>query len=489
MEFVMKKITHILFILVLLALVGVGIYHYKQYKEYQEYLKYAPLWNDQERIATEDYNVVFFSTFPIDHYSEEDIVYYRNLYPLKASYCIPDLETLNDYFTRVAESGNEVEKVYLGVRPDIITADDILSLLNTWGGMHFDVIIAYPSLEYWKNLNEEEFSATLDAYINFVDTLMEGYEENEWLQNNLSLYFYNSTEWLVGNKTNYDGEFNVNEGISRILFLYLEEWEDSELTLENYEEKLEDFENLVVACQTGEAPQYPDLSKWDVVFFGDSVIATKETSSIPDAFSGLTGAHTYNCAQGGTSATANDNAGSGIPGVVDAFLAEDLSYFNENSRIYTGMEDYFENSKKKRQKCFVISFGLNDFFQGNPVQNDDPYDTHTYAGALRTAVEKLQTAYPDAVIILTTPNYTTYFGHGLNPQSDVGGIMPDYVSAVISICEEKDLLLYDSYNRLGIDGNNHRKYLSDGSHPNAATRYIMAQELAELLTPPVEDIK
>lgn len=482
----MKKITHILFILVLLALVGVGVYRYKQYKEYQEYLKYAPLWSDQERIATEDYNVVFFSTFPIDHYSEEDFVFYRNLYPLKASYCIPDMETLNDYFTRVAQCGNDVEKVYLGVRPDIITADDVLSLLNTWGGMHFNVIIAYPSLEYWKNLNEEEFSATLDAYINFVNTLMEGYEENEWLQNNLSLYFYNSTEWLVGNKTNYDGEFNVNEGMSRILFLYLDEWEGSELTLENYEEKLEDFENLVAACQTEETTQYPDLSKWDVVFFGDSVMAFSTTTSIPSAFSGLTGAHIYNCSQGGSSATMVSEESLGFPKIVDAFLTEDLSCLDENSDIYAAMTDYFEHAKKKRQKCFVINFGLNDFFWGYPIQNDDPYDTHTYAGALRTAVDKLQAAYPDATIILLTPNYTSYFGNGLEPQSDVGGTMPDYVSAVISICEEKDLLLYDSYNRLGIDSSNHKEYLLDGTHPNEATRYTMAQGLAKLLEPSAE---
>lgn len=476
----MKKIIHILFILVLVAVIGVGVYRY------MEYQKYAPLRNDYERIATEDYTAVFFSTFPIDHYSEEDYIYYRDIYPLKASYCIPDMETLNEYFTRVSEKGNEVELVYLGVRPDIVTADDILNLLDTWGGMRFEIIIAYPSLDYWKKLDEEKYQATLDAYTNFVNTLMNCYEDNEYLQANLSLYFYNSTEWLVGNRAHYESDFNINEGMSHMLSMYSDENHGYRLDSENYEEILEDFEQLVDDYRSEEESEYPDLSKWDVVFFGDSVIAFSETSSIPDAFSGLTGAHTYNCGLGGSSATTSDGKNLGIPGVVDAFLAKDLSPFEENSQIYVGMKDCFENSKKKRQKCFVINFGLNDFYFGHPVQNDDPYDTNTYTGALRTAVDKLQAAYPDATIVLMTPNFTSYFGNGLEPQSDIGGIMPDYVSAVISICEEKDLLLYDSYNRLGIDSTNQTEYLLDGTHPNEATRYTMAQGLAKLLAPLAE---
>ena len=479
----MKKVIHILFALVLVAVVGVGVYRYMEYR------KYAPLRADYERIATEEYNAVFFSTFPIEHYTEEDYIYYREIYPMKASYCIPDMETLNEYFTRVSETLNEVETVYLGVRPDIVTADDLLGLIDTWEDKRFEVIIAYPSLEYWKKLDEEEYPATLAAYTDFVNTLMSACEDNEWLQARLALYFYNSTEWLVGNKAHYESDFNINEGMSHILSMYSDDGHGYQLTPENYEEKLEDFEALVEDYRAEETSEYPDLSKWDVVFFGDSVIAFSETSSIPGAFSGLTGAHTYNCGRGGSSAAMTRENSLGIPGVVDAFLSEDPSRFEENSQVYAGMTDYFEHAKKKRQKCFVISFGLNDYYSGFPVKSDDPYDIYTYAGALRAAIDKLQTAYPDAVVVLMTPNFTSYFGNGLEPQSDVGGLMPDYVAAVTSISDEKDLPLYDSYNRLGIDGFNFPEYLLDGTHPNETTRYTMAQGLAKLLAPLAENKK
>ncbi len=479
----MKKIIHILFLLILVALIGVGVYRYAEYR------KYAPLREDYERIATEDYTSVFFSTFPIEHYTEQDFVTYREIYPLKSAYCIPDMETLNEYFNRVSQGWNEIESVYLGVRPDIVSADDLLTLADAWPDSHFNVLIAYPSLEYWKELDEEEYPATLDAYKDFIGTLMPMYEDNDLLQRNVSLYFYGATEWLVGNPANYESDFNVNEGISHMLSMYMDHDHGYELTPDNYEDALEDFETLVSECRSEEPSEEPDLSKWDVVFFGDSVIAFSETSSIPGAFSGLTGAHTYNCGIGGSTAVMTSAESLGISAVVDAFLSKSPETFGKKSQIYANMTDYMEHARKRRRKCFVINFGLNDFYIGAPVTGDDPGDIYTYAGALNTAVDKLQAAYPDAVIVLMAPNFTSYFANGLEPQSDEGGILLDYVAAVTSICEEKELLLYNSYTELGIDSTNYTEYLMDGAHPNEATRYTMAQGLAKLLKPLAEDAK
>ncbi len=485
----MKKILHLVFILVLVAVIGIGAYRYMEYK------KYEPLRNDYERIATADYTSVFFSTFPVTNYTEDDFATYRGIYPLKSTYCIPDMATLNEYFSLVTQNGREITSIYLGIRPDIVSADDLLNLVNTWYGVPFEVIIAYPSLEYWQELDAEEYVATLNAYKDFINTLMPYYEEDPWIQGNLGLYFYGDTQWLVGNPNNYENDFDVNAGISHSLSMYSDRNHEYILTLDNYEEALEDFEALVSECRnnknedTESLPQYPNLSKWDVVFFGDSITAFTETSSIPGAFGGLTGAHTYNCAQGGSNASEEGSTYPGIPTVVDAFLAENPDAFEETSVPYTGITDYMENSKKKRQKCFVLNFGMNDYYTGCPVRTDDPYDTASYEGAMRTAIEKLQTAYPDALIVLMTPNFTSYFGNGLEPQSEVGGILLDYVAAADSLSATYDLPLYNSYTELGIDGTNHTEYLLDGCHPNEATRYTMAQGLAELIQETINEQK
>lgn len=481
----MRKIVCSLFILALVALAGIGAY------KYLEYRKYAPLREDYERIATEDYDAVFFSTFPIDNFTEEDYVVYREIYPLKASYCIPDMETLNEYFVRVSESLNEVSTVYLGVRPDVVTTEDLLSLMAAQHDKRFEVLLAYPSLEYWRALDEEKYPDVMAAYTDFIGTLMRECEEDDWLQARLSVYFYGSTQWLVGNSANYESDFNVNAGISHVLSMYSDNDHGYQLTPDNYQEILQDFETLVKESREFDETEYPDFSNWDFVFFGDSIIAFSDTSSIPGAFGGITKAHVYNCGQGGYSAAKDAKNPSivGVTGIVDAFLAEDLSAFEEDSLIYAGMSDYFQHAKKKRRKCFVLDFGMNDYYTGVPVATDDPYDPYSYTGALRSAVEKLQTAYPDAVIVLMTPNFTSYFGNGLTPQSEVGGLLPDYVAAVLALSDEKDLPLYDDYNHLPIDGVNHTKYLLDGTHPNASTRYLMAQDLAKLLRPLTESAK
>lgn len=467
-----------IFIILLALMAGSksGVY------QYEECQRSALLSADYEQIATGDYNAVFFSTFPIKYYTEGDYLSDGDIRLLKTSYCIPDAKTLYEYCVQVSNSGNTVDTIYLGVRPDIITADDLLNLINIWDDKRFEIIMAYPSLEYWRELDEEEYLAEMDAYTDFVNTLMSHCEGSKRLRSHLSLYFYNSTEWLVGNNTNYESYFKTNEGIAHVLSMYSGQDYGYQLTLENYKDALANFEMLVNDCRTEKESAYPDLSEWDVVFFGDSVIAFTETTSIPDAFSGFTGAHTYNCGKGGCPATVIEgyDVYPGIPTIVDAFLAKDLRLFSEDSQIYAGMADYFEHSDQNHQQCFVINFGLNDYFLGCPVTNDDPYDIHTYEGALRTAIEKLQNAYPDAVIILMTPNFTALFENGLQPLSDAGGQLPDYTGAVISICDEKGLLFYDSYELLGIDGNNHTEYLLDGCHPNESTRYTMAQGLAEL---------
>lgn len=450
--------------------------------QYEEYERSVLINADYERIATEDYNAVFLSTYPIGYYVENDVSDDDGSL-LMTYYCIPDMKTLYEYCIQVSGSGNNVDTIYLAVRPDIITADELLNLLRIWEDKHFEIIMAYPSLEYWRGLDEEEYPAVIASYTDFVNTLMSYYKDSRWLQSHISLYFYNSTEWLVGNNTNYENYFKVNEGIAHDLSMYADSNPGYQLTLENYTEELAKFEALVSDCRTEAVSAYPDLAEWDVVFFGDSVIAFTETSSIPSVFSGFTGAHIYNCGKGGCRASAMDNYDEypGFPIIVDAFLAEDLSLFSKDSQIYAGMTDYFEYSDQNRQQCFMINFGLNDYFMGRPVRNNDPYDIYTYEGALRTAIEKLQGAYPNAVIILLTPNYTSLFENGLQPLSDAGGQLPDYVAAVISICDEKGLPFYDSYNLLGINSDNYTQYLQDGCHPNETTRYTMAQGLAELI--------
>ncbi len=458
---------------------GLGLNGYNYVKQ----TKYEPMRTDYDRIATDDYTSLFFSTFPIDNFTEYDFEHYRAIYPLKSAYCIPNLKMLTDYLTRVQQRGTEIDVIYLGVRPDIISAEDLLALFESWRNVSFEIIVSYPSLEYWQSLSEEAYVSTMAAYKDFILTLMPLCETDPWIQENLSLYFYAGTEWLVGNPTNYESDFNVNAGISHSLSLYSDKLHDYVLTVDNYESMLADFENLVSESRQNAIAgisEYPDLSGWDVVFFGDSITAYTETSSIPDAFSGLTGAHTYNCARGGSTATDGNADYPGIPTIVDCFINRDTTPLSVDTLTYSGMTDYFQNADPNREKCFVINLGMNDFINGCPIYSDDPYDTNTYSGSLRTAIEALQDAFPDALIILMAPNFTSYFDNGSIAQSEAGGTFADYVDTLDTISATYQLPFYNTYKELDINGTNHTEYLADGCHPKENTRFLMAKGLAGL---------
>lgn len=466
-------------LLSIIVATGLGLNGYR----YVDRTKYEPMRTDYDRIAADDYTSVFFSTFPIDNFTEYDFEHYRAIYPIKSAYCIPSLKILTDYLTLVQQRGAELDYIYLGVRPDIISAEDILALTQDWRETSFEIIISYPSLEYWNNLDESKYNDTMRSYKTFIATLMTHCKENSWAQDNLSLYFYAGTEWLVGNPTNYESDFNVNAGISHSLSMYSDRLHNYVLTLDNYESILLDFENLVNESRKNAIAgitEYPDLSDWDVVFFGDSITAYRVTSSIPDAFSGLTGAHTYNCAQGGSTATDYLATFPGISIVVDHFINENASAFDSESLIHSGITNYALNADPNRQKCFVINLGMNDFTSGCPLYSDDPYDINTYSGSLRTAIEALQEAYPDAVIILMTPNFTSYFDNGSTAQSENGGTLADYVEVLKTLSATYQLPFYNTYEELDINSTNHTEYLADGCHPNEKTRFLMAGELAKL---------
>lgn len=461
-----KKIILIVLIILVLAAAGVLAYlHANQDRFTME--------DDFERIATEEYNTVFLSMYPIENYNEEEFEYYREMYLLKTAYSIPDAETLHTYLDAVFASGNEVTTLYLGIRPELMDAYEIASIIELYPGLQYKILLASPSLEYWTALPEEEFAPTLQAYGDFVTPLLP-YEQVE-------IFTFFNTDWLISNPGNYESDFLLNEAVSGFVFLNADDEHGFLLTMDNAEEVFTSFNETVEEYRL-DPPDYPDLSKYELVFFGDSVIGNyKQSMAIPGMVGGLTGAQYYNLGHGGASATEGTPEDLSFPKFVDAFISKDVSVLEVDATSTQIMQEYHEQWFKKRNKCFVISFGLNDYFEGYPVSSDDPYDITTYSGALRTGIKALQEEYPDAYILLLTPNFCSYFANGTEPQSAEGGVLLDYVDAVIAVGEEMNVDVLDVYRQSGIDETNWVETLEDGCHPTAISRLEISYDIVEVL--------
>lgn len=135
---------------------------------------------------------------------------------------------------------------------------------------------------------------------------------------------------------------------------------------------------------------------------------------------------------------------------------------------------------------FVVAYGLNDYFTEIPRHSEDPYDTYTYAGALRTAVTKLREINPTAKILLLSQTYCQGYAYGkVDSESDYkdygGGTGPEYVATMELVAEEMDCIFVNNYKDMGINIHNGPKYLSDATHLTAYGRRKYAHNLVKYL--------
>lgn len=431
-------------------------------------------------IASEEYDSVFLSQFPIDTFRQENFSTYRGLDVIKLQKQLTKYSDLAEYIDYIFSQRPELSILYLGISPWEISAAELLSITNAHPSTTFEVLLECPSMQSWQELSDKKYSQTLAAYRDFISGMS--------ASPNCFVYDYTSDYWLIGNPGNYQSLDNthtrtVNETVATMLFLNTFCDHNHRITSENYLNYYNRLQELTVQDRN-QPPTYPDFSDKCIVFFGDSVIGNYTGSpSIPGVVAGLSNAVTYNLGIGGSCAAGT--ADSGLPAlndVVDAFLTGDTSSLPEDMPCTDNLLTYLEAASNPPRMCFVINYGLNDYFTGKPLKNDNPLDEYTYAGAIRSAVQKLKNAYPDAEILLNCPNFSINFDNGTLVNSEQGGMLTDYVNTVVSLGDELSVYVLNNYELLGINADNYYLYLDDDTHPNNATRFAIGQMIIRSLS-------
>lgn len=428
---------------------------------------------DYRLLSTTEYDTVFLSMYPIDTFREEDYAYYRGMTIYKAACCIPSFSVLEDYMQHIADSGNTVTTYYLGIRPELTDPKELRKLLKQYPDATFEIILPYPSSEYWQSLSQEDYEKEMTTYRDFLRAAPRISEAN--------IYFFGSQEWLIANPGNYLENGQINEDVSRTLLTHSDREHGYLITSKNASHFADALATLTAALRTA-PPTYADLSEYCVIFFGDSVIGNyTDSTSIPGVVAGLTGAEAYNCGYGGHSAALGPNSFISLPGIVDAFFQRDLTLLPDDTQVYDGVASYLENASADKELCFVINYGLNDYFSGYPIESDDPYDIVTYCGAIRSAVANIRKNAPSAHIILCTPTFTAAFDNGMEPHGEEGNVLFDYVNAILDLSRELQTDALDTYHELGITPANENQHLIDQIHPNAACRFRIGSLISRML--------
>lgn len=424
---------------------------------------------DFQRISYEVYDTVFLSMFPIDNYKEADFSYYRGLTVLKTDNILQDSSDLERYFNHIAETDNPVSTAYLGIYPERVTVAEISELARNYPSISFEIILPFPSASYWKKLSEEEFTQLLAAYETFLTDAGQ-FPDTKF-------YFLSAEDWLINNPTNYVNDYDCSEFVVHKMFLYTFCDNAFRITSENADKLRLQTRDVLTAVREN-APTYPDFSEYDIVFWGDSIIGNYTGSlSIPGVVNGLTGATVYNCGYSGNSASLGPETSVSLPGIVKAFFEKDLSEIPTETQIYEGFLSYINAPHIDKKTCYVIHYGINDYFRGHPISSDDPLDITTYAGAIRNAVACIKENSPDSQIILCTP---IYCGYATDEPDEPGVIhLQEYVDAVFTLAEELDVDVLDNFYAMGVNSSNYEEYLLDMVHPNEKCRFMIAQKVIE----------
>lgn len=440
------------------------------------------------RLSTENYNAFFVSMYPIEGYLPEDFITYRGLNTLILDSGLTQLKTLTDYFNAAFTSGNQIETIYLGLDPaslwDVCLHQEkqwnnqlncLLTCMDAHTDVTFEIMLPYPSLSYWTDMSEDELNETLTLYQAMGHTVSG--------RSNGRVHFIGAEEWLIANPGNYLEGFSVaNAPLTHKIMLlnfcdkvYL-------MNQDTLTEKLNSLRARIESEKTSPTV-YEDLSDWYFVFLGDSVMAYDTgSSSIPGVVNGLSRADTANLSQGGSPATEDPAALISLERMIDALETLQPEDYKEASDFYTGLRKYKTDRDSgvmdKKKLCFVICLGLNDYFGAHPVDfPSDPYDTHSYGGALRSGIRRLKELAPDGRILVMSPSFCNAFSGGTEKAGSDGGVLTDYVDTALKVCREMQVDCVNVYADSGINSDTQSLYLADGVHPNEAGRFLLGRFL------------
>lgn len=240
-------------------------------------------------------------------------------------------------------------------------------------------------------------------------------------------------------------------------------------------------------------PEQPAENRLQIVFLGDSILdGYRDETGIAYLTGVYCDADVYNLAMGGTTAalTTYENGeyenwtSRGLQGVVHAICG------NVDAKILDGYRsgEVFATCDFSNTDYFVIEYGMNDFLGGIPLNDsDDPYDEYTYVGALRIAIQRLRDSFPDATIVLCSPNYAqfwgkdgSYLGDG-NMVSNGGGKLVEYYRVCGNVAVDQNTLFLNAYEGIGLDAYSADEYLEDGIHLSKKGRRKYAEKLSQII--------
>lgn len=341
--------------------------------------------------------------------------------------------------------------------------NSIMSAIRDNPTIDFKFIFPSYYVYHYKNFTDADYSQMDYAYKTFIDKVAE--------YPNVSLNFFGYQEYLYANPYLYIQGSDSAYVPDIANTLLRETLSDNSHVMSSDALKIyvEQYIDDICNYPYNSEPQY-DMSNTDIVILGDSIFGNfSDNTSIQSIVAQYSNANVICNAIGGACA-------AGIDGIDGYSLESQLNVSEINSKLS------FVNSGSSRL-VFIIEFGINDYINGVAIDNRrSPLDTATYSGAIRAAIDTINTNWPDSEIILLAPGHVIIQNYGAHPFTGHNTVLEEYRKAVVSLAKEYDCQ-YINLCEIGITKENCSDYLyGDQIHYNGRGRYLIGMYLLDYLT-------
>lgn len=427
-----------------------------------------------------EYAHLFLSMYPIASYDTYYISYWRGLETFKAEMVMENGRELAGTLEYLKDWDTPLQTVFLGLDPECLEEeypleDSLLPMVRQTPDTSWEILVANPSMDYWRGKAVWECQAVMDRYEEAIALLVQ--------EENVTVFWAGDKEWLVCNGSNYAQVKMPAENAATMLLAYYIRGE-YQVTQDNLARRMADTRELI-ADWYGDDRKLAGLEDTALVFIGDSTFGnftgSLAATGVVEAF---TGAEVLNCGYGGMAAAYGDPECPAFGDLLEAIDQEDSSGINRTENIPPAVEAapaLKQIAASNENMVIFLVFGINDYIKGFSVSGEDPHDPNTYAGALRTGIEELQKLFPQAQLVLMSPNFIIYNGYGTNSVGEGNFVFTDYVETILELAEEYALPVLDIYGELGVNQDNAAEYLQDEVHLNEGGRFEMGMRILELL--------
>ncbi len=246
-------------------------------------------------------------------------------------------------------------------------------------------------------------------------------------------------------------------------------------------EALGPLQNLRYTSLKNRARAYTDGVKIGVL--GDSIWGNvQDETGVAAVVERELDVEVYNCAIGGTQAAHSWAETDQSLSVITNQVIYGEAVYDDSDLDLSYLDVDWQD-----MDYIIFAYGVNDYFAGVWCEGEDPYDTNTYAGAIRTALKAWQEYAPQATFVLCAPHRTQWYSYGkIAGDSDNtdygGGVGSDYVSALKEVASEyENVIFINTYEDIRIDRASGPVLLEDGTHFTEYGREVYAKNIVRYL--------